>query len=162
MHLHHAEELVETIRRQTRAFTELVALLSLEHQALLANDADALNSCAVRRGPLLASIEELDGHMAGCVKTHRIEPTRSGIERFLAQLPPAPRQVALSDFAALRDIAQRCRDQNEVNGKVIAQNQRTAQRLMRALRGAAADSAETYSASGQADTQGPSSTFATV
>jgi flagella synthesis protein FlgN len=160
--MHRSEELIDTIRRQTSAFTELDAVLVAEYQALTSGDHAALNDCSTRRGPLLASIEALDRRMAECLGVLRIDSTREGIERLFAELPPIPRRRALAEFAELREIAQRCRERNEINGKVILQSQWNAERLLRILRGNVAAPAETYSSSGQVDPQAPSTTLVTV
>lgn len=155
-------ELAETVAQQLSAFTELDAILQDEHRALLNQDREALNQCLVRRAPVLAQIESLDDRVAACLRTLRVEPSRAGVEQCFANLSPVPRQRAQSVFAALREVAERCRKQNEINGKVIVHRQRNADRVLRILSGNTSPGSATYAPDGRVAAQSLPRTIATV
>ncbi len=162
MNTNRADELVDTIRRQLTAFSELSLVLEEEHRALVSRDPSALSQIAGKRTSLLSQIENFDKTMAALLQALRAPASRAGIESLLETLAPTNRTRATRDFAALREIAEKCRDQNEVNGRIIAQSQRTTQQLLRILRGNIASNPDTYSSSGNVDPASPPSTLATA
>lgn len=155
-------ELAEAVAQQFSAFTELDTILQDEHRALLDRDRDGLNQCVARRAPVLAQIESLDNQVAACLRALRVEPSRAGVEQCFANLSPAVRQRAQSVFAALREVAERCRKQNEINGKVIVHRQRSADRVLRILSGNTSPGSVTYAPDGRVAAQSLSTTIATV
>ncbi len=157
-----AIQLSELIGQQYAAFVKLGDLLTDEHRALQARDREEIDRCGTRRQPLLALIEALDRRLAACIQTLKIEPTRAGVEQFLAKLPSAIRQRACSNFSALRDAADRCRNQNDINGKIVAHNQHNADRILKILSGSSSAGSATYAPDGRVSPQSLSSSIATV
>lgn len=122
---------------QIEAYSRLGDLLKLEHTALRDLDRAALDRCGALRAPLLAEIEQLDREFATLLGPKRNDTP--ALQLVLERVPSSCHADINHQWQALKEVAERCQMQNEVNGKIIARNRQDvehiAQIFFRALNG---------------------------
>ena len=110
----------------------LAQSLAAESDALVAHDLVALGACAAEKDRIArlirASEKPLDGLLAGQTVT-----------QFIAQLGTDARSALEARHARFKALAEMCRHQNAVNGKVIHRSRQSVAELARILSGQDAD-----------------------
>ena len=137
--------LASLLAEEVRTVEEFVAVLKQEEVALVTADLEPLLILAGRKGEFTAKLNALVERREAILKSGGLPPGREGMSR-IAATDKSGQSGKL--WTQLLSLATQARDQNEINGKLIAlhfqHNQRALNTLMEA-----AGIAMTYGADGQ-------------
>ncbi len=147
----HKPEVIALFRRLLRQEIDcaerLAAAIDEERRTFGARDPAALERLTARKRELLQEMEQRVASHEGFLAARRLPPGRQGTESFMQALPPDAEEHGL--WRQLRQLAERCRDGNAVNGRIVTMNRVRVQRALELLRGGA-DSGRTYGREGEA------------
>jgi flagellar biosynthesis/type III secretory pathway chaperone len=133
----HSPETVALFRRlleqQIACAEGLCQALAREGTALGSGTPEHVEEAATAKQELLAQMEQRLAAYEGFLAARRLPSGRRGSELFLAQLPAKAPERAL--WERLRELARQCREQNEVNGSLVAMCRTRAERALELLRG---------------------------
>lgn len=128
----------------------LLQLLQEERQALAERDLAALDTIIEKKTAALIDLETSAKVRASWVKTFvdnhnlQVHDAKSIWDALIEETAPA----MLQTWQKLKELQQKCKQENEVNGKIIARNQKTFARLLEIMRGQTA-APNLYSSSGK-------------
>jgi flagellar biosynthesis/type III secretory pathway chaperone len=141
------EQLFAQLSELVQQLKQLAAVLQQEQTALTQNDFAALETLAHDKEVLSAQIEQIEQRRHTLCSQLKIDCDFAGIESYLATISGKllPRLEQLWD--QINTLGSQCASQNQVNGILLAHQQRHAQQALAILRGVSG-SEELYSASG--------------
>ncbi|MBI3560106.1 MAG: flagellar protein FlgN [Gammaproteobacteria bacterium] len=142
-----ATRLRDLLSELTLHLSQMLELLHIERQALATTDGDAITAVAVRKEATTQAIERCEQQRRELLDKHQLGSDSQSMARLARQLPAhTVRELALA-WQTIRQQGQDCKQQNQINGIVLAHQQRRTQTALRILRGQIADN-EVYSAHG--------------
>lgn len=146
------------LQQETAIAQRLYEVLAQEQSALQRLDSHSIQALAQEKARLLAA---LDDQLAQRQKLWPNGHTDGALTAFIANLP-ALQAAPLQQLAnQLRDLLQRCQQQNDINGRIISASRRSVERSLSLLRGHQPD-AVLYTPNGTATRMGPARRFASA
>lgn len=150
-----AHELMHVLNAEATTAEHLLAVLSTEHQALADGDAEALEKCLMDKQPLIQQLATLSRrHQALLNQAGRVADHRD-VASFLATLDPDGAALAAA-WEQVRAVMDRCREQNQHNGRLVAFRRRKTEQALAILLGAS-PTEESYGRDGSAASSATSS-----
>lgn len=123
----------DTLKQLLQHAEALYSCLQRENQLLRHPDANALYQLNGEKSGLLIQIEALDQKRAELLAGFGFPDEPQGMQRLLAT---TPEQLDLETvWQTLRDVLEKCRRQNQINGGAIELSRRHAQQTLTLLRG---------------------------
>jgi len=132
--IEHLQALTKQVTKQTACAQQLLEKLLSEHDILIAADADSLEKVVEEKQALLKQLESGMTNITQSISEHGFAADFSGINTLLQQLPentPLHRQ-----WDKLQNLAQQCKQKNEVNGGIVSLKQRHIRQAIDILKGA--------------------------
>ena len=115
--------------------TQLQELLKQEHSALNDNDTEQISQLALNKQKLTADINNNETRRCSLFASLNLEPDSLGMAQLVKQLArPQVRDLAKL-WQGILQVGQDCQTQNQINGIVLAHQQRRAMHLLQLLRG---------------------------
>jgi len=136
---------------------QLQQLLELEREALAKRDHGALPELIEGKSLRLSALGEHALQRQNWLRSAGLSCDHKGWLHWLDQNPGTRTQR--DDWEALAERFRHCREQNEINGKIIARAQHTLGRLLDVIRGQEEGAPELYNAKGRAGNTGGSGTL---
>lgn len=132
------------------ALKEFLAAVIDERQCLVKGDTARLPAIAEKKSALAVRLADLDEKRNAALGVAGLGTGRAGAQAWIAARPANLRATAQKSWQIYLDLALEARDENELNGKLIAAHLQQNQQALEALLGKAADG--TYGADGQRST----------
>jgi flagella synthesis protein FlgN len=123
----------ECLEAEIACTLRLLELLQEEKRVLRGYDTAALNSLTTAKQHLLRELESHLTQHEQLLQQARVPSGQAGSVAFLRDLPDGDNTRILWDELQL--LARQCRDQNEVNGGILALSRRQVQQALDVLRG---------------------------
>lgn len=145
-----AQQIHHQLNGDIAACEALLKLLEAEREALAARDMVTLDTIIEQKATTLATLEQSARVRSEWLREYVQTSPEAGAtgepmwDSLLAGNAPA----LVQSWQRLKDLQIRCRAENEVNGKIIARNQKTYARLLDIVRGQTT-APNLYSASGK-------------
>jgi len=127
--------------------TGLVALLEQERDALARREVDNLLRVVAEKETSLTRLDGFASERASLLQQAGYSPDRDG---FLAMLDAEPSGRLRKLWQAVETLLKRCRQQNQINGKMLDISQIQARQLLALLLGRESGSNELYDQNGNA------------
>jgi len=143
------ERLAILFDEQLRAAQSLLSALEQEAEALADQQSDSLQQLAETKDGIIGHLDRLGTEVSQILTESGLAGDRDGLDRFLSGDGSALRP----QWDQLRDTLTRCRELNELNGRLLRKGHSDLQQTLGLLQAGAGNDA-TYAASGQAK-QGP-------
>lgn len=140
------ERLAELFDRQLRAAEALQATLESEATALADQQTDTLKQLADSKDRLVSALEQLGAEVAQLLTQSGRSNDRNGLEGFIAAEGAALRP----QWETLRDCLNRCRELNELNGRLLQQGHSELRQTLGVLQPGGV-TGSTYAASGRTE-----------
>ncbi len=131
---------------EIRDIENFIDVLKQEEAALAAADLDSLLSLIERKSAIATRLNALVERRETAQKNAGMPPGREGMGKWTALVDPSGKVAGI--WTRLLTLAGQARDQNQINGKLIALHFQHNQRALATLM-AAADMATTYGSDGQ-------------
>jgi flagella synthesis protein FlgN len=123
-------------------------VLAEEQAELQAGKAESLNRITAEKSQLAAVLASALAERESALASAGHGPGRAGMEAWLAQAPDSIRRQASANWSSLLALAERCRADHEINGKLIAIQLAHTQQALAALMNAGGQTL-TYGPDGQ-------------
>lgn len=147
------KRLLQQINNDITACETLLLLLQQERDALNNRDIDALDQIIEQKTVQLTHLENSAQQRTEWARANSDSVDLQEIQHaWLAILEQANIPIIQEQWGKLKELQQQCKAANEVNGKILARNQKTFNRLMEIVRGQTA-SPNLYSAAGKSTSQ---------
>jgi len=140
------QALRELMAREQDGLSRLRQLLDAEHAAIAARDTTALDQLTTDKLPLLAELEGFARERHAMLQKAGLTADRAGFETLLGN-EGNDASALMTQWDALRELLEACKEQNRVNGLVLDASYRTTQQALGILLGQTRE-AETYDARG--------------
>jgi flagellar biosynthesis/type III secretory pathway chaperone len=112
------DTLSRLVADETSALTELERILDIEHQALVANDVDALVSAGETRHRHVAALVRVEEERRSLCRAMDVPADPRGLQQLLDQCD-STREIA-KRWVKCAALAARCRRSNDRNGALVA------------------------------------------
>ncbi len=122
------EGLITVLREQLRCAESMLQTLGREHQALVAGNAEELNSASAEKAEIVEALEGLE--------TQRRSLTRAVATSLSALSDEELSPSTLPEWRQLLDLIAECKQQNERNGVLVKARTEQVRIALQALRGA--------------------------
>jgi flagellar biosynthesis protein FlgN len=140
---------VAGLRAELSGFRELHQILLAEQDCLLRADAQTLPELIEIKSRQIERLHTLAGQRSGYLAAHRLDPSRRGMQAWLASLAATDRPELAALWQEVLDIAAQARALNGSNGGLIGARLNHNQAALAALQ-SAARSLSTYGPDGHA------------
>ena len=130
---------------------QLALILQEEQTALVQKEFTALETHARNKETLSAEIEQLEKQRQAICQTLQIDKDFTSIKSFLSRLSNKVAAKFEQQWNTITSLSNQCASQNQVNGILVAHQQRRAQQALALLRGITGHN-ELYSAKGSQQT----------
>lgn len=127
---------------------EFLAAVTDERQCLVKGDTSPLPPIAERKSALAIRLAELEARRDAALGATGLGSGRAGVDAWIAARPANLRAAAHKSWQIYMDLAIKAREENELNGKLIAAHLQQNQQALNALLGSSAEGG-TYGADGQ-------------
>lgn len=129
------QQLFTTLQSELKTARQLNECLQAERAALTQTDMDAIEEMTRKKQPLVVQLEQLGRQREGLLKSTGFPVGKPGLEAFVANLPASQAAVFNELIQQLRDVARRCRMDNQINGGIVNVNRQYMLRALSVLRG---------------------------
>jgi flagella synthesis protein FlgN len=143
------ESFLLSLRAETEAFRDFVALLESERAALATGDADRLISIAQAKAAKVATLGKLAEERNRYLLSATGLSDQHGLDAWQQQQDASGRTRAMDLWQQLLELARSAKRLNEENGALIGVSLQHNQRALAVLRGAATQATNLYGADGQ-------------
>ncbi len=152
--IEHLQTLTKQLTKQISYAEQLLEKLASEHETLISAAPEALDKIVEEKQALLKQLESGMTTITKSLSKHGFAENISELDTLLQQLPkntPLHRQ-----WYKLQDLAQQCKNKNEVNGGIVSLKQRHIRQAMDILKGSPS-SKNTYDKQGAIDSHSDNS-----
>jgi flagella synthesis protein FlgN len=154
--------IVKFVEREIQLISALLKILRQEYAAMANNDLPAIETQVNIKQELVKNIQENEQNFAAQMENTGIRLDQQGIDAALEGVDPREKQKVISFWDELRDLAEQCQRQNEINGRVLEINKINTQRLLNILRGQMPETQTTYGPSGKTNSKSESKSLVQV
>jgi len=112
------DTLARLVTDETAALEALARVLDVEHQALVANDVEALARAGESRHGYVATLVRVEEERRSLCRAMQVADDARGLERLLRQCDPS--RDLQQRWARCASLAERCRNLNDRNGALVA------------------------------------------
>lgn len=140
-----ANDIAQHIDQDAKACKQILSLLEEERAALGNRDTDKLDDIIKQKAVYLSQLENGAIQRTQWVKTNTKDP--QALAEKWEQLLQSQAPKLTEKWSEFRHLLDRCRAENEINGKLLARNQQVFSRLLSILRGQG-ETLNTYSVKG--------------
>ena len=129
------QQLQSILQAELDAASQLLGLLKGERDALTESNADVMNEMSAKKQPLLVLLEQLGRQREAVLQAAGFSSGKDGLEAFIENQTERDALVLNTVLNSLREAAQACRDNNQINGGIVNVNRQYLQKAMSILRG---------------------------
>jgi len=129
---------------------ELLDILQKEYNSLSNNDSAMFLALVEKKQTCAEKIQEVEKQLTQHLASQGYNHNKSDIEKLINTLSPDVKNTTLDTWQSLLNVAQQCKQQNQVNGRTINLTHLKTKHAMALLSGKEASPA-TYDQSGKTD-----------
>jgi flagella synthesis protein FlgN len=129
------QQLFTTLQSELKIARALDDCLQAERASLTDTDVEAIDEMTRKKQPLIVQLEQLGRQRESLLKSTGFPAGKAGLEAFVANLPAAQSAVFNELMQQLREVARRCRMDNQINGGIVNVNRQYMLRALSVLRG---------------------------
>lgn len=123
--------LLSDLAQDAAHYAELEALLAKQHSHLTRRDSQALNSISKAVLPLMDALNSNAQRRVKCLESLGVTGDDAGMQKVLAALPDTYKRQGLSHWDRIYALAKRCQEQNNANGRLLAQQKQLFDKLLK-------------------------------
>ena len=129
-----AQKFLHVLKKDLGKTDQLLQYLEAEKSAIEARDFDAYNSLLNNKKQLLVDIESLERERRSMMQEMEFSADKDGFSEFLNHVPSSWKGRFEDLWRSLSEKLKRCRDLNQINGKILLHAQIATERLMQLIR----------------------------
>ncbi|MDD1793553.1 flagellar protein FlgN [Enterovibrio makurazakiensis] len=125
------KNLLSDLANDAAQYADLESLLSQQHTFLNRRESQSLNTINARVQPLMDSLNSRAQRRVKCLELLGVSADDAGMRKVLAALPEAYGRQGLTHWQSIYDLAKRCQEQNNANGRLLAQQKQIFDKLLK-------------------------------
>ncbi|NOQ93845.1 MAG: flagellar protein FlgN [Methylophaga sp.] len=129
------QQIQSILQAELDTASQLLVLLKGERNALTESNADVMNEMSAKKQPLLVKLEQLGRQRESVLQTAGFSSGKEGLEAFVENQTAQDAHRLNRVLDSLREAAQGCRENNQINGGIVNVNRQYLQKAMSILRG---------------------------
>jgi flagella synthesis protein FlgN len=130
-----AQQLHQVIQAEFTFSTQLLDIIMGERDSLIQSDATAISQMTDKKQPLVMQLEQLGKQRAFILQSAGFPTDKEGLNAFIANQGPQEARALGTMLEKLRNVAKKCRDNNQINGGIVNVNRHHLQRALSIFRG---------------------------
>jgi flagella synthesis protein FlgN len=130
-----AQHLKTLLQKQVNTANAVLEKLKYEREALEQRNFDAITLLQKDKHSLLAQLNDAEATRQQLVKNMELDLGQAGFDEFCNHVPHQWRNAFIGLWEERKDLLARCRDANEINGRVLYHTHQASERIMATLRG---------------------------
>ncbi len=130
-----AQHLKTLLQKQVNTANAVLEKLKYEREALEQRNFDAITLLQKDKHSLLAQLNDAEATRQQLVKNMELDLGQAGFDEFCNHVPQQWRNAFLALWEERKELLARCRDANEINGRVLYHTHQASERIMATLRG---------------------------
>jgi flagellar biosynthesis/type III secretory pathway chaperone len=149
------QEIIESVLHEELEGTiKLLELLQLEHTALIANDSDQIETAIAAKQDVIDHLGNLGQRRNSLCENAGFNTDKAGMNGYIVHCSSKYGQHLGQYWQRIMVLAESCRRQNDINGRIINTCYRNAKSALAILRGQTPGSEQAYGPKGS-DTPSP-------
>lgn len=132
---HDAQALKTLLQKQINAATAVIEKLNYERDALEQRNFDAITLLQKDKHTLLGQLNDAEAARQQLMKNMQLDLGQPGFDEFCTQVPPQWRTAFIALWEERKRLLERCKNANEINGRILYHTHTAAERIMATLRG---------------------------
>lgn len=156
-----AQQFLALLKKDLSKADQLLQYLEAEKSAIETRDFDGYHGLQNNKKQLLIDIEALDRERTALMQEMGFSADKQGFDEFVKLVPTNWQQRFNDMWTTLSEKMNRCRDLNQVNGKVLHHAQIATERLMQMIKGVSSNQT-VYHANGRTTQSGNARCLATA
>ena len=148
------EHIEQLLTQETNELAKLQTLLDREHELILANNIEELDSAGEARQACIGELARIEDERRSLCRMHNLPTDAMGLERLLKWCDPGKSMQRLWAECAKRATA--CRQSNDRNGALVSARLKRVEGLLDVVTGRA-NQPKVYGRQGAYQSSGPSS-----
>lgn len=132
---HDAQSLKTLLQKQVNAATAVLEKLKYERDALEQRNFDAIALLQKDKHSLLAQLNDAEASRQQLMKNMQIDLGQAGFDEFCSHVPPQWRNAFIALWEERKELLERCKNANEINGRILYHTHQASERIMATLRG---------------------------
>ena len=135
-------------RDMYEALAELSIVLDKEYQALAEQDFEKIQQAIVDKEQLSVKIEALEQNRTELQQENGYQPNAQATHQFLTDISENGDDNLLTLWEMITDLAEKCQEQNQINGIIVDNNKRQIAQALSILQSGFTEQTELYGADG--------------
>lgn len=130
-----AQNLKTLLQKQVNTASAVIEKLKYERDALEQRNFDAITLLQKDKHSLLAQLNDTEAARQQLVKNMQLDLGQQGFDEFCGHVPAQWRNAFIALWEERKELLARCRDANEINGRILYHTHQASERIMATLRG---------------------------
>lgn len=130
-----AQSLKTLLQNQVNVASAVIEKLKYEREALEQRNFDALTLLQKDKHSLLAQMNDTEVNRQELTRKMELDLGQAGFDEFCTQVPTQWRNTFIALWEERKELLARCRDANEINGRILYHTHQASERIMATLRG---------------------------
>lgn len=156
-----AQQFLASLKKDLGKADQLLQYLEAEKSAIQERDFKGYHAMMTNKKQLLVDIESADRERQAIMQEMGFSADKEGFQAFLTQVPTNWRERFETMWEALSSKMNRCKDLNQVNGKILLHAQMATERLLQLVKGVSPNET-VYHANGRTTQNGNQRCLATA
>lgn len=123
--------LLSDLAQDAANYDKLDSLLAKQHAHLTRRDSQALNAISETVLPLMDALNSNAQRRVTCLETLGVSADDEGMRKVLTALPETYGHQGLAHWERIYALAKRCQEQNNANGRLLAQQKQLFDKLLK-------------------------------
>lgn len=132
---HDAQSLKTLLQKQVNAATAVLEKLKYERDALEQRNFDAISLVQKDKHSLLSQLNDAEAARQQLMKNMKLDLGQVGFDEFCQHVPPQWRNAFIALWEERKELLDRCKNANEINGRILHHTHQASERIMATLRG---------------------------
>ena len=150
-----AQNLKSLLQKQVNAANAVLEKLKYERDALEQRNFDAVTLLQKDKHSLLSQLNDAEAARQQLVRNMELDLGQAGFDEFCTHVPNQWRNAFIALWEERKELLSRCRDANEINGRILYHTNQASERIMATLRGQNASQYVYTAKGGKGYVQGP-------
>ena len=154
------QTLIHSLQQQNQCLEQIIELLKIENEAIVQSDTEQMGKLLDKKLPLLSQLEQYDQDRR--LAFQQISGQTYDDQAFSDFIEQHAAGVVQDLWQAIKLKLPECKEQNELNGRIISMRQKNTEQILQILSGRPANTSQTYSHLGQTCQQKRSALYTSV
>ena len=130
-----SKQLHSILQAEQHISAQLLEIMMAERSALMESDTDVINTMSEKKQPLVLQLEQLGRQRDALLQADGFSADKDGLAAYIDNQTQQDATALNTILGQLKQTAQDCRENNQINGGIVNVNRQHIQRAMNIFRG---------------------------